>query len=206
MSAWSDSGSGEVSLCRPLDEHACVLLRVERIAGRLCEQTRPDLAANGRLVEERPEQCHGLFRRQRIDHRHVPPAGSPLEQLGPRGGDDRERDVRAPVGEVLDEIEHPVVGPVEVFDREHEQTAVARDAGDVPAPGGERLALVAGLAAEADERAEWRSTQSASLRSDTAAVTDVRRRSAATDAESVSRIPACAFTISPKAQKVTPAP
>ena len=35
-----------------------------------------------------------------------------------------ERGVRAPLGEVLDEIEHAVVRPVQVLEREHEQAAV----------------------------------------------------------------------------------
>ena len=51
-----------------------------------------------------------------------------LVQLGSRGADDEERHAFGPVGEVLEEGEHRVVGPVEVLEHEDGRTVRRRGA------------------------------------------------------------------------------
>ena len=145
-------GQRQLPFGRALDQHPRVLLGVQRVARGVREQARPDVASHRRLLEQRAQQRDRLLGRQRLERPHGTPLRPALEQLGTRRADDRERDVRAPRGEVLDEIEHAVVRPVQVFEREHEQAAVPRHARHVAAPRGERLTLVARLAAEPDER------------------------------------------------------
>ena len=45
--------------------------------------------------------------------------GVTFEQLGARGPDDHERHGLCPVGEVLEEGEHRLVGPMKVLEHEH---------------------------------------------------------------------------------------
>ena len=54
------------------------------------------------------------------------PARAALEQLGPRAADDEQRDARDALDQPVDEVEQPVVGPVQVFENEHERAASLR--------------------------------------------------------------------------------
>ena len=87
------------------------------------------------------------------------PAGPALEELGPRGRDDEERNVGHPVDELVEEVEEALVGPVDVLDDEDER-ALLGETLEEAAPGGERLvpAIAAELrfAGEPEEREEMR--------------------------------------------------
>ena len=52
--------------------------------------------------------------------------GVAFEQLGAGGADHEQRDRLGPVGEVLQEREHRVVGPVQVLEHEHGGVAARR--------------------------------------------------------------------------------
>ena len=147
-------GQRQLSLRRSLDEHPRVLLRVERVAARLREQPRPDLPGHGHVRQQRPQELDRRFRRQRLDALDARPVRAPLEELGSRSAKQCDRCVAAPLDDVLQEIEEPVVGPLEIFHGEHEEAAQTGDTLDEPTPGGERLAAIAGLTLQAHERAE----------------------------------------------------
>ena len=128
--------------------------------------------------------------------------GVPLEQLGARRRDEQERDVGDVRGDVLDEGEQRVVGPVQVLD--HEDGGVAR--GDVleeAQPGGEVLVAVGRGCLEPEQGAQALAEPLAVL----ALGQDVLElRLDGRSPSSFSRMPACALTISARAQKVTPSP
>ena len=166
-------------------------------------------AASARAA--RPSSCavSSLRERRERDRRRVAlaaaPAGPPLEQLRPRRADDEQRHAGRPVDEVVDEVEQAVVGPVQILEDEHER-ALLGERLEEAAPGGERLvaAVAAELARAALRPTSGRrccSTQSRSA-SSAMSVGDASRASFSrpSPSASVSRIPACAFTISPSAQ------
>ena len=202
---------------RPSPQHPRVLLGEERDAAGVAEQRRLRLGREHAAVEQRLQQPRGVLVRERRERDRLrvalaaAPAGPPLEQLGARGADDEQRHAGDAVDELVDEVEQPVVGPVQVLEHEHGRATLGQRLEEA-APRRDRLAragrrrAVAG--AEPDERpqvplhpaplAVVRERRSATARR------ELRRR--ATSAESDSRIPACALTISPSAQKATPSP
>ena len=88
-----------------------------------------------------------------------PQPGPALEELGPRGRDDEQRDVGHPVDELVEKVEEALVGPVDVLDDDDERTLLGETLEEA-APGGERLvsAIASELrfAGEAEEREEMR--------------------------------------------------
>ena len=156
------------------------------------------------LVRERRE------RERRRVQLAAAPAGPALEQLRPRGADDEQRNVRHPLDELVDEVEQALVRPVQVLDDEHERPLLGERLEEA-APGGEGLATSVApelaLAAEPDEGEEVRLDPGYVVRSVDASSTAPRIFSAATSlGGSCSWMPACALTISPSAQSVTPSP
>ena len=115
-----------------------------------------------------------------------------------------------PLEHVVDEVEQVVVGPVQVFEDEHERTRTRQaprgNAATRRTPPTAGRATSRSFAREADERAK---VALHPCRLGVVAkrfATAVASFSPAVVAGSASRIPACALTISPSAQKVTPAP
>ena len=136
------------------------------------------------------------------------PTRAPVEQLGARGADDEERYAGRPIGEMVDEVEQAVVGPVEVLEYEDERALL-----------GERLRGNGARRANALARCSPSSCSPPISGSQAAASTqraivagtalvDASPHSfcRATSSGSFSWMPACAFTISLSAQKVTPSP
>ena len=86
----------------------------------------------------------------------APPRPS-LEKLWPRGAENEERNMGHPRDQVLDEVEHGVVGPVQILEHEHRRS-VLRQLLDEPAPGGEGLgpavAEQRSASVQADQRPE----------------------------------------------------
>jgi hypothetical protein len=134
-----------------LREHPDELLGIEGIAAGALEQRALRLGA------ERCQQLRCLFvgEGRKRDTRGVrlpsAPRGPALEQLGPRGAHDQQRDVAHPLGEMLHEIEQAVVGPLDVLEHEHERALLGHRLEEAP-PRGEGLLLRAGRVALADER------------------------------------------------------
>ena len=85
------------------------------------------------------------------------PAGAAREQLRSRGAHDEDRHTSCPVDQVVDEVEEPLVRPVEILEDEDER-ALFGDAFEESPPGGERLrppvSVQLLLALDSDERAE----------------------------------------------------
>ena len=137
------------------------------------------------------------------------PAGPSLEELRPRAADDEQRDAAQPVDELVDEVEQAVVGPVEVFEHEHERALLGECLEESP-PGGEGLAAAVaaepGVRLQADERAEVRLDPAGVVRVVDGILDCEAKLLAASSSESRSWIPACAFTTSASAQKATPSP
>ncbi len=132
-----------------------------------------------------------------------------LEELGSRGHDDHSGGYgRAPVEQVLDELEERAVRPVEVLEDEDARPPSGHRLQEPP-PGRERL-----LPADAAPSLPARRRAARASRRATHARTRRRRAprrlvqlsSASAVRSSDSRIPASAFTISPSAQNVMPSP
>ena len=107
---------------------------------------------------------------------------------------------------MIDEVEQALVRPVEILEHEHERPLLGEPL-EVAPPRGERLA--SGRPRLPRPRptsgSRWRTTHARSC-SSTVSATDARSLAVASSSASFSWIPACALTISPSAQKLTPAP
>ena len=224
MIPWTDSGSGSSPACScpaavlgdeqaAVDEHPHELLRVERVALGAREQGLAQLVGTADREQQQRQQPSGLVAGQRRerDRQRVAvaaPAVPPLLQVGTRGAEQEQRRVAAPVGEVLDEVEQPLVGPVQVLEHEHERRPLGHRL-DVAPPRGEGLVarLALGRAGEADQRAQvlLDPRRLAGVAHERRAPTS-RASRRPSPASSVSRIPASLLTISSSAQYATPSP
>ena len=205
ISPWTVSGSSPDLAA--VAQHARELLGVERVAAGAGEQLGLRLRRkNGaeqlaRAGARCPRRRAPRARRQRV-RLAAAPVGPPGEQLGPGGADDEQRHPGRPVDQVVDEVEQVVVGPVQVLEDQHQRPLLGELLEEAP-PRGEGLvphvAAALGAAGEPDERPQvrlaptGRRPRTPSFRSGSAA-------------SSPSRIPSCALTISPSAQKVMPSP
>ena len=135
------------------------------------------------------------------------PAGPPVEQLRPRRPDDEQRNAGRPVGEVVDEVEQAVVRPVQVLEDEHERPLLGEPL-EVAPP--RREALSRGPRARRAARRRRAAAGAARTHARSSSASAVRRSrqsfSLGDSGGSFSWMPACAFTISPSAQKLTPSP
>ena len=115
---------------------------------------------------------------------------------------------RRPVGELVDEVEQAVVGPVQILEDEHERAAARRAPREAAArPRTPRRASAAPPPRRGRPAGASCARRPGALASSARASTiDAELLLAPSAASSVSRIPACALTISPSAQKLTPSP
>ena len=131
--AWTVSGRASAS-CDPSSSDAVDhLLGEQRVAAGALGDLRDEVrvAVGGAAVavgSSALDQLARLVRRQRLerDRRRVAAAAAParaaLEQLVARQADDQDRAAN-PAGQVLDQVEHSLVGPVDVLDREDQRAA-----------------------------------------------------------------------------------
>ena len=124
--------------------------------------------------------------------------------------DHEQRHVARPFDQVVHEVEQALVRPLEVLEDEDQRAPLRKRLEEAP-PGGERLARADPRSAPGPSRARRAAAAagppSPRPRRRPRAVRTLRSSlSAATFAESVSRMPACALTISLSAQYVTPSP
>ena len=134
------------------DEHAHRLHRVQR------DPIGPGHDGPGGCVREaghepRQQVAHrALGQRLQVDAREIPLAGPPVgalvEELRPGQRHDEDRDVPAPLHHVVDEIDKPAVGVVEVLE-DHRHRALRGEPLEERPPGAEELLRRdAGLQAE----------------------------------------------------------
>ena len=102
----------------------------------------------------------------------APQSGRRLEQLGPGERDDQDRDVAAPLEQVLDEVERARVRPVEVLEQERHDAAAGEPLEERP-PRPEQLGRAARRAPPPTPRS---ASSAGSMRRRSACVGDVRRR------------------------------
>ena len=80
-----------------------------------------------RAVEQRLDELLALLAQQRLEldrgraNATAAPAGTQVEQLGPGEADEQERRLSNPGRQVLDQLEQRLLGPVDVFEDEHER-------------------------------------------------------------------------------------
>ena len=155
----------ELLVVAAFGEHPDELFCVQRIAAGPLQQRALLLDREDGPVDQRAQQPRRVFfceRRER-DRRGVPlaaaPVGPALEELRPRRRDDEDRHARRPVDQMVDEVQEPVVGPVEILEDE-DQRMLLREVLEEVAPRRERLsARVCArrrIAAEPDERTQVR--------------------------------------------------
>jgi hypothetical protein len=131
-------------------QHAHVLLGEQRVAADPAEQAGLDLGGEPVVGQEHGQQAGGVGVAERLQPdggAGRPPAGPPLQQLGPGGHHHQQRDRLAASArrfqQPLDEVEQGVVGPVQVLKGE-DQRPRRRQSVQEPAPGGELLLAVGG--------------------------------------------------------------
>ena len=140
ISAWNDSGNGTSTppsavLVEQLAvaQHAHELLRVQRVPAGALEQQLLRLRRQHRLLQQRRHELGGVGvrKRRQADRRVVAearaPGGMRLVQLGPRRADDQQRNSLRPVGQMLEEGQQRLVGPVDVLEHEHQRARSAID-------------------------------------------------------------------------------
>ena len=88
--------------------------------------------SSGFLVGQRREQQSGRVQFP------AAPGGPTIEQFRPRGAQDEQRHPRRPLDELVDEVEHRRVRPVEILEDEHGRTLV-RERLQEAAPSGKGL-------------------------------------------------------------------
>ena len=156
------SGSGAPATAPRSIEHPRVLLRVQGIATGSLDDRGVILRAQERPIEQRDHQSSGFLVRERREGqgRGVELAAAPgrpsLEELRPRGADDEQRQAAHPFDQVVDEVEQPVVGPVQILEHEHRGRLLG-DPFHEPPPRGEPLHLTrarTSLIGRADEHAK----------------------------------------------------
>ena len=155
------SGSAVVDVRSGLeDPHE--LLGVERVPACPRDERLLRLGVEERPIEQREDEAGGVLVRKRRegDGRRVALASSParsaVEELGPGGAQDQQRDAVHPIDEVVDEVEQAFVGPVQILEHEHRGPALGERL-DEPPPSGERFATLVArqvVASETDERPE----------------------------------------------------
>ena len=123
--------------------------------------------------------------------------------------DDEDRNASGPVDQVVDEVEEPVVRPVEILEDEDERALFgepSKNRRQAANASGRLISVQLLLALDSDERAEVTLDPLGFgvVNQLTHAVSQLALRSRR--GESVSRIPAWALTISPSAQNETPSP
>ena len=159
--------AGALLLAKPVDH----LLGEQRVAAGPVRDLLGELASPGPAGQQRPDELLGLVARQRVerDRRRVPPAATPgrpaLEQLVASQADDQHR-APPPAGQVLDQVEHALVGPVDVLDRDHDRRRSSLSSSQDQAHRGEDpiadllgIDVVEVLAAAVDSRAPERSAR-----------------------------------------------
>ncbi len=123
------SGSSPVSAGPLVEEQAHDLLGEQRVAAGPLRHRRDHLVASPPAAgQQRRDQALRLLWAQRVEEQRrraspaATPAGAAIEQLVARQAYDHQRRAH-PLREVLDQVEHAVVGPVDVLEHERQRAA-----------------------------------------------------------------------------------
>ena len=214
MMPWIDSRAGDARRREPRSASRPRELLARRAGCRPRARAAPTGSPPaGPRVEQRPRAGAPSLLRERRDlsvarSAAASPARPPLEQLGPSGAERRAAERRSPSRRrwsmKSSSPRRPSAGP-----RTRAPAGRARRAPRRSAARRQRTRPAIAASSSRASRpaaAAARRTHSASARRQTLSHR-VRRASRPPSASSsLSRIPACAFTISPSAQKVTPSP
>ena len=132
-----------------LEQHPRRLFDEERVALGLLQQHRALGVRELVIGEQRIEKLFALLRRERLEldrsRTQAPsaPAGTDVEELRPREADDQQGCVLDALGEVLDQLEQRVLGPVDVFEHEDQRLGIGQLGGPfVRRPGDLLLAAL----------------------------------------------------------------
>src|SRR5918912_3339036 len=133
---------------------------LKRFALRLLEHEVPHLLRQVVLGEERVRELLALGVRERLelDRRRADapaaPAGPDVQELRPGETEDQQGDVSDPRGEVLDEVEQRILGPVDVLEDEDERLRLRELLGPRARRPGELLAAALALDRREDSGGE----------------------------------------------------
>ena len=128
--AWSVSGIRFAEPCRPRAASASSPRRRAGCPRSSRAATRARDGESSRSASSASSELLALLRRERLEldrgraDAAAAPAGPHVEQLGPREADDQQRRVLDPLGEVLDQLEQRLLGPVDVLEDEDERLRV----------------------------------------------------------------------------------
>ena len=152
----------ELSGRSPLRQHPHVLLREKRVPARSLQQCSLLIRELKRLLHERSDQPRRVLFSEWLQRDRgrvrlaATPRRSPLQQLGPRGSDDKQRHTAEPVDEVVEKVQQTIIGPVQILEHEHRRPSVG-DRFEKATPR-RRRGLGTGaprtVAADTDERAQ----------------------------------------------------
>ena len=129
-----------------LQHHAYRLLDVQRVALRLVEQGSPGVGLEraGLLGQERFHEQLALGAAECLEldrgraHAATAPTGVDVEELGAGEAEDEERRPH-PVGEVLDQLEERLLGPVDVLEAEDDRLCLGELLDEGPGGPGDLL-------------------------------------------------------------------
>ena len=121
---------GDAVRVAALDEHADGLLDEQRVALGAVEQALGQRRRFREVGDDRGDELFALRLGERLEldggRPNAPssPPGTDVEEVGPGEAEDEQRRPH-PVGKVLDEVEHRLLGPVDVLEEEDERLHVA---------------------------------------------------------------------------------
>ena len=153
---------GNTIVVAALGEHANGLLDEQRVAFRSIEQALGQGRRIRQVGDESGDELVTLLLGQRLEldggrpHAASAPAWPHVEQVRSREAEDQQRRAH-PVGDVLDEVEHRLLGPVDVLEEEDERLHVGKRAHDLA--GGPRDLLRAALALDSFQEARSQADQ-----------------------------------------------
>ena len=107
------------------------LLGEQRVAARTAGDLDRELLRNAALAQQRADQRAGVLLGERVEGERgrvqapAAPPGAAVEELVARQAHEQGRPA-GPPGQVLDQVEHALVGPVDVLDGEDQRLAPAR--------------------------------------------------------------------------------
>ena len=157
ISAWTVSGMRRRPVLAALASMRMVSSRKSGLPSVFSSSTCRVSGETARSGAQRVDQLLAVVAAERLEldrgraNAAAAPARPDVEQLGPREADDQERRVAHPLGDVLDQLEQRLLGPVDVLEDEHERLRVGQLSR--PLAGGPGDLLLAALALDGLEHA-----------------------------------------------------
>ncbi len=143
-----------------IDQHPHQLDRVERHPAGAIEDVALRFSGDalGAGLEQRPHRIIG--ERLEPDRREGPQRGAPrrpaVQELGPRERDDQQLMLTCPAAEMLQEVQQPGIGPVQVLEYEDGRRLLGEVLEEAPPRAEELLSLEAGRIGRVEQDVEAR--------------------------------------------------